>query len=122
MKERIILNLIYFFSSFILVLLFHILILNRKRKTYTDGKKQTEINYLVKKFKLDLRTTKYKTVLNYVTFINTLVISITFVLVNNIKNFLLSLFIGFIVMLLLIYSLYEIVGRYLKRKEVKKHV
>ena len=122
MKEKIIVDIIYFVIAYILVLLVYILFINKKRKTYKDGKKQTEINYLVKKFKLDLRVTKYNTVKWAVTLTNSFIIASTFVLVNNVPSFTLSLIIGFITMIILVYVIYEILGRSLKRKEMKKHV
>ena len=48
-----------FVFSFLLVMLLHILIINRGRKTYKEGKKITEIHYLVHKFNLDMRKVKY---------------------------------------------------------------
>lgn len=109
-------NIFYFISSYILILLLYVLVINRKRKVYSEGKKDLEIYYLVNKFKLDMRRVKYKTLKKIMTFVNPFIMSLTFIVVINIKNFFLSLLIGFIVMMLLIYSLYEIIGRSLKKK------
>lgn len=109
-------NIFYFVTSYILILLLYVLVINRKRKAYSEGKKDLEIYYLVNKFKLDMRKVKYKTLKRIMTFVNPFIISSTFIIVINIDNFFLSLLIGFIVMMLLIYSLYEIIGRSLKKK------
>ena len=47
--DFIITNLIYFGVSYILVFLVYVIFINRKRKEFTEGKNQLEINYIVKK-------------------------------------------------------------------------
>ncbi|MCI8330627.1 MAG: hypothetical protein HFE04_00830 [Bacilli bacterium] len=122
MKQQILIALVYFTIVYLITFLLYALILNRKRKSYKEGKKQMEINYLVKKFKLDMKKTNYKTLKWSTTFINPFIISTTFVAVISIESFVLSLLLGFIIMMLLIYSTYEILGRALKKKEGKKDV
>lgn len=119
MKNEIILNIISFTLAYIIFLLIHIFIINRKRKDYKNGKKQMEINYIVNKFKLDMRKVKYNELKWAVTFLNPLIIATTFLIVTNIESFALSIVVGFVIMLLLVYSIYEILGRFLKRKGEK---
>ncbi len=119
MKYEILENLIYFIASYIIFLLIYIFIINRKRKDYNNGKKQTEISYIINKFKLDMRKTKYNTLKWAITLINPLIISITFVIVINIESFTFGLLVGFVIMLMLVYACYEILGRILKKKEGK---
>ena len=121
MKEKIIINTIYFLASYLIIFLVYVFIINRKKKTYADAKKMTDVTYLTK-FKIDKRKTDYNTLKWYINFINPLIISTTFVVISNIKSFTMSLLVGFIVMLVLIYSLYEIIGRILKKKEFDKNV
>ena len=98
-----ILNLISFIISYLIFLLIYIFIINRKRKDYKTGKTQIEINYIIKKFKLDMRKTKYNTLKWAVTFLNPLIISITFLIVINIKSLTMGAILGFIIMILLVY-------------------
>ena len=121
MKEKIIINTIYFLASNLIIFLVYVFIINRKKKTYADAKKMTDVTYLTTKFKLDKRKTDYNTLKWYINFINPLIISTTFVVISNIKSFTMSLLVGFVVMLVLIYSLYEIIGRILKKKEFDKN-
>lgn len=116
MESIVVKNLIYFISSYIVLLLIYIFIINRKRKVYSEGKKSLEISYIVNKFNLDMRKIKYNNLKFTLTFINPLIMSITFIVVININNTLLSLLIGFIVMMLLVYSIYELIGRIYKKK------
>lgn len=115
--NEILLNLIYFITSYILIFLIYVFIINRKKKTYTDGSKQLEVNYIVSKFNLDRRKTKYSTIKWCVNILNPLIISTTFVIVVNIKSFSLGILVGLAVMMALVYSVYEILGRILKKKE-----
>jgi len=113
-------SLISFSICFTLVLLVYLLFINKKRKDYNVGKNSIEINYLVNKFKLDIRKTKYKTLKLLSSFINSFIIAFTFALIINLKyKYILKLLIAFVIMFVLIYSLYEIAGRILKRRENK---
>lgn len=122
MEKELILNITMFFISYIVFLLIYILIVNRKRKVYKEGKKQAEISYIINKFNLDMRITKYNTLKWILTFINPLIISITYIIVTNVESIVLGSIVGFLIMILLVYSSYEIIGRLLKRKEERKNV
>lgn len=122
MKEKIIINVIYFVVSYLIIFLLYSLVINRKKKSYKDATKQMDILYLVNKFKLNTKKTKYNTLKWITNIINPLIISITFIIVANIKSFILGIMIGFLVMMMLIYSIYEIIGRILKKKEFDKNV
>ena len=121
MKEKIIINIIYFIVSYTLMFLVYYLS-NKNKKTYRDAQKQSDVIYLFTKFKLDVRKTKYLTLKKCLNFINPLIISITFIVISNIDSLLTSLLIGFVVMITLIYSIYEILGRILKKKESDNNV
>lgn len=121
MKEKIIINVIYFVVSYLIIFLLYSLVINRKKKSYKDATKQMDILYLVNKFKLNTKKTKYNTLKWMTNIINPLIISITFIIVTNIKSFTLGIMIGFLVMMMLIYSIYEIIGRILKKKEFDKN-
>lgn len=121
MKEKIIINVIYFVISYLIIFLLYSLVINRKKKSYKDATKQMDILYLVNKFKLNTKKTKYNTLKWITNIVNPLIISITFIIVTNIKSFTLGIMIGFLVMMMLIYSIYEIIGRILKKKEFDKN-
>lgn len=119
--KSIITSLIYFFSSFTFIYMIHVIFINRKRKQYSKGKGQPEINYIVKKFALDFEKTSYKTVKNWVSLINSFIMAFTFTIIINIEmRYVFKLLVSFVVLMILIYSLYEILGRVLKNKEKAK--
>ena len=116
-------SLIYFGICFIVILLIYLLVINKIfRKEYKEGKQQVEINYLINKFKLDIRVTKYKTIKLIVAFLNSIIIAFTFTIIINLKfKYAYKLMIAFVIMFIMIYSLYEITGRILKKKELKNN-
>lgn len=116
-------SLIYFGICFITVLLIYLLFINKKfRKEYKEGKEQVEIYYLVKRFKLDMKITKYKTIKLIVSILNSFIVAFTFTVIINLKiKYAYKLMVAFLIMFILIYSLYEITGRILKKKELKNN-
>lgn len=109
--------LIYFFSSFCVMFLAYLLFINRYRKDYNEGKLQLSINYIIKKYNLDMRKTKYKTVKLAVSLINSFIIAFTFTVIINIKQYIWKMLVGFVILMILIYSIYDIVGKAFKKKE-----
>lgn len=93
------------------------------------GKKEhklSEIRYFVKKFGLNRNLINLKKFYNGISLINSLIIAFVTTLLMYIDivwkfNYALELIIGFILLFLLIYSLYEIYGRILKKRGRKKN-
>lgn len=109
----------------LMYLLFYIIysvFVNKKRKVYSEVKKMDEIKYFIARYQLDMRKTDYLSLLKTMTRVNCFILSFTTVVVTRIDGFMLSILVGFAVIMILIYSLYEIVGRYYQRKEKIKNV
>jgi len=83
--------------------------LNGKKKRKKKDSEITEIVYLIGKFKLDKSKLPMNKLLLGISFINAFIISLVAVLVILINiNILLQLIIGFILLIALIYSIYEL--------------
>ncbi len=77
-----------------------------------------ELDYLVYKFKIDKNKINYKSFGFMVSLINSFIMALVVVVVEVIPfYFIFRIIIAFILLTGLIYSLYEIYGRYLKKKE-----
>ena len=88
---------------------------NKKRKKKND--ELTEIAYLVGKFKLDKDKLPLNKLMILFSLVNAFIISLVIVVVMLIDvNVIFQLIIGFILLMALIYSLYEIIGRHLVKK------
>lgn len=105
---------IYFIASYISTFILYYIIFNKKSK-----KKNQEVEYMISKFKLSRDKMNIKRIKWILNIINPFIISFTFVFVMMINSFTLGLIVGFVMMMALIYSVYEIIGRILKRKEDK---
>lgn len=105
-----------FIIVFLLLMLFFTIYYRNK---IGKEKKLSEVRYFKKKF--DLNIINFKKFYNGIAIINSLIIAFvtTFLMYMDIVwelNYALELIIGFIILFLLIYSLYEIYGRILKKR------
>ncbi len=113
--------LIFFVLIFIIIYLFYILVLNKYRLKKKKYENMGELNYLVYKFNLDIQKINRKKLLNIIGFVNAFIISFTGAVVSLIPlNYIFQMIIGFIILLILIYICYELLGRKLVKKGLKK--
>lgn len=109
-----------FVLLFLLVLIVYVVFVNKRRSDYTKLKDGNYVKAFIARYDLDMRKTKYKTVLMVFSVINSFILAFTSALVLNIESYIWKIVISFIVIFVLIYALYEIAGRILKNKEDKK--
>ena len=114
--------LIDFVIFFAIFYLFYSLYLKKNKKENKKLKNSDYIKIFVARYNLDIRKTKYESILNILAFNNAFTIAFTSALILNIKNYFWKISVSFVVLFILLLSLYEISGRYLKKKEGKKHV
>ncbi|MEG2458079.1 MAG: hypothetical protein RSB41_04230 [Bacilli bacterium] len=107
-------NLIMFLISYLFIFLMYILFINRKGKK-RDKKIYPEVEYLKNKFKLNSKV-KDKDLLMITSLINSFIVSFTFIIVINFDKLIWGILVGFVILMILIYSLYEIAGRILKKR------
>lgn len=127
------LSLIIFIGLFIIVFLVDYFLINKRKLTLINnkgvnkkGKKKKiksigEIDYLVTKFKLNQKKLDLKFAIVVIALINAFIISsVSAVIMLMPFAILWQMLIAFALLFGLIYSLYEIYGRHLKKKEGKK--
>ena len=109
--------LIYFFVVLFLLVFVAIYVHNLRKVKKKKQDMIGELNYVIKKFKLDKKRINYKKEIRVVALLDSLIIASvgTFVTSLEIAIFL-QLGLGFILMLALIYALFEIYGRHLVNK------
>ena len=122
--------LILFGILFVLIFTFDYLFIKRSYLKRVMGKKKsrkkkneiTEIVYLVNKFKLDKEKLPLNKLLLVISLSNALIISFVSVVVIMLNTYLIiELVVGFVLLLRLIYAIYEIIGRYLERRGYGKN-
>lgn len=107
-------NFIWFFF---LVLIIYLVFINRRKRTYSRLKKNDPVKLFIARYDLDVRKTSYKKILNITAIINSFIISFASTLILFIDNILWAFLVCFVVVFALIYILYELAGKTLKRKE-----
>ena len=121
--------LILFLILFIIIFLVDFLIIKGNYEKKSEKKKKkgknyevTEIEYLINKFNLDKKKLPIKKIIFLSSCINAFIISLVGVVVILIDvHPIVQLLIGFILLISLIYSLYELLGRYLIKKGCVKN-
>ena len=110
----------FFFVLFLFVYIIEYIYDYRKRK-----KKKTDkimiMSYVIKKFNLDKNKINYKKELKWMSLINGFIIAGVSTVVSSIDTYIiLQLGIGFVLLFLLIYALYELYGRHLKKLQLQR--
>jgi len=108
--------LIFFIFSFLVIMAIYVFIINKKRKVYQDGKNTNEIHYIVHRFNLDMRKVNYNKLKWTVTITNSFIVAFSATVVSVIDGIGWQMLIGFVMLILLIFSIYEIIGRIYARK------
>ncbi len=113
--------LIQFFIAFILVYLLEYIILVRKNKELDSTKKlPTEVEYIVRVYKINLSKIDYYKLIKTLSFTNTFIIVLVFTVVSNIiVGTIWQLLIGFALLCILILVIYGLIGRRYKEMSDK---
>ena len=115
------LNTLYTFIALFIVIGLANYYLNKRKLNKKKNKKNKpigEIDYLVTKFKLDKNKLNKNKMIIYIAMINSFIISFTSCLIMIIPLKLIwQMLIAFVLLFSLIYALYEIYGRHLKKLE-----
>ena len=111
-----------FICIFALVYIVYFFVYRYKKKDYSNLKNKDIVKIFIAKYDLDVRKTSYKTILNVLAFDNAFTIAFTAALIISIKAYIWKVLVSMVVLFTLLLSLYEISGRYLKKKEGKKNV
>ncbi len=89
----------------------------KKKKTKKKEVTIMELQYLQNKFKLDLFKVDLDYVIKWFAFLNSFIIALTSTIIMLIPlNMIFQLLIGFVLLIALIYALYELFGRHLVKK------
>ena len=109
-------NFVMLFLLFILAYYF----INKRKKEYSKLKKNDPVKIFITRYDLDMRKTDYKKVLKITSVVNSFILAFTSALILNIDGFVMKLLITFATIFIFMYALYDLVGKYLKKKESEK--
>ena len=92
--------------------------LKNKKNRKNKDKYIFSVKYLMNKFKLKKENLLTKKMLFIYSVIDSFIITLVFMIISLIEiPFIIQLFMGFALLFALIYAIYELLGRYLKKKE-----
>lgn len=111
-----------FLLLFMLVYIIYSVFFNKNRKDYKELKKNDEIKFFIRKYDLDMRKTKYKSLLRTLTLTNSFIISLETTIVLNISNYIIKIIVCLVTSMILIYVFYTLIGSYYKKKEDENNV
>ena len=116
------LNLLIFLGGFLVIFIVTYVIYFKKLSSKKRKNKNiTEITYLVHKFNLDEKALPKKKMILWISMQNAFIISFVWVFISSLRiKIMWQLLIAFVMILALIYALYEIYGRHLVKKVYQK--
>ncbi len=115
-------ELILFGMTFLFIFLIYELFIVRKEKKGKSKKKPIEVRYLEARYKIVVKGTQYRRLLNIVSVVSAFDIALIVTLIMITKSFILELVLGACLTFPIILISYHIVGKYYQKKGMKKHV
>lgn len=107
------------FKSYLILLigiyLIYLIFVIFRKKALIKFKKSTYVMYLVNVYKIDIEKIDFKFLANMICIVNSFILSTSLYIVSNIKG-ILSILIGFITVMVLLFGVYHILGLILKKK------
>ena len=111
---------IYFILTFIFCYIVSYFLLVRKRDKYDKKKVPVEVQYMVNRYKLDMKNINYRKFLKSISLVGSLDMSLAVIIIYNVNNIILQLLIGFIVLILLILVSFKLLANYYIKKGLGK--
>ena len=110
---------IYFILTFIFCYIVSYFLLVRKRDKYDKKKVPVEVQYMVNRYKLDMKNINYRKFLKSISLVGSLDMALAVIIIYNVNNIILQLLIGFIVLIPLILISFKLLANYYIKKVYK---
>ena len=111
-----------FMLMFLFIYLFNLFYVNKFKRDFDKLKKTDPIAIFVLRYDLSLKKLNYVYLINILGLINSFIIAFTATIITNIESIVWSIIVCFVVLCILVYSMYEIAGRYFKKLESREKV
>lgn len=110
---------IYFILTFIFCYIVSYFLLVRKRDKYDKKKVPVEVQYMVNRYKLDMKNINYRKFLKSISLVGSFDMALAVIIIYNVNNIILQLLIGFIVLIPLILISFKLLANYYIKKVYK---
>lgn len=111
--------LLNFLFCFLIIYSIYLFLIVLRKKGLQKFIKSKQLEYFKIKFKLNIEKINIKSFANAIALTNSFIISFTVTVIDTVDSLLLKLLMGFIILLPLMYFIYEALGKYYKKKEVE---
>ncbi len=108
-----------FVFCFLVIYLLYLFIIVLRKKGLEKFKTSKQLDYFKIKFKLDIKKLNFKKFANALAVTNAFIIAFTVTVIEVFDNWILKVLVAFLILLPLMYLLYNIIGKYYKKKEGK---
>lgn len=109
--------LLEFIICYIIVFVLYYLLFVRKKTRYNKKKVPVEYQYIISLYKIDRKDINYKKFLYQSAFINSFIISFTYIIITTLINKLIwQILAGVVIIVLLIIICYGLLARYYKKR------
>lgn len=112
---------IYFIITFLIVYLISYFLLVWKKDEYDPNKVPVEVDYMLKKYKLDIKKINYKQMLNVISIVGSLDMALASIIIFQLENIIVQLVVGFLILIPLILISFRILGKYYVKKGYVKN-
>lgn len=113
---------IYFILTFIFCYIVSYFLLVKKRDKYDKKKVPVEVQYMVNRYKLDMKNINYRKFLKSISLVGSFDMALAVIIIYNVNNIILQLIIGFIVLIPLILISFRLLANYYIKKGFGKDV
>ena len=113
-------ELMLYFITFVIVYLFYLFFVILKKKSRERFENSTEMVFLRKKYKIDIKKIGLTKIAHICALSNALIIANTITIISMIHNLILMIIAGFFVLIPMILIVYHLIGKYYQNKQRKK--
>ena len=107
----------WFLGIFLVIYIFYLIFGVLKKKKFNADKIPVELRFLIKKYQLDMSKINYRSIMNMIGLASSFVISFTATFIfKYIKNELLMILIGGLMIIPLIFITFNFIGLYYRKK------
>ena len=109
-------ELLFFIGIFIITFILYYILLRSTKKRKKKEKNPVEIDYIIKKYNLNMKKIKYNRLALMLALVNAFDISIIVTIISNIKSTVLQVLCAIVIIMPIIIVSYSLVGKYYKKK------
>lgn len=105
-------HIILFIMTYVFVFFIYQIFIVSKGKRRNSKKRPIEVNYLIKKYNIDINKINYKKLLMTISLVSSLDISVIVTVILLLDNYLLEIVVAFLIVIPVIIVSYSFVGKY----------